>query len=1310
MADVKITDLVPQETIDQVKRLDSEINKLYDDYAKTAMDMAKGLELKVKVIGDIDKLQNLHIEKTTQAAEIAKKINAAMAEQQQVLANTTNTIQRHLAEQERSNKAQREAYTDTEKFKALLEKVNGSYQDRIRRSVQLDDELKEAKARESALNAEYKKGLIDKDRYVEVMTELRAETRALKQEQSDLNLHLKNEEREANSVENSYRNLSQRLELMRKAYRDMTDEEKEKPLGKEVEAAIQSLNAHLIDWDADMGVHQRNVGNYAIANSGLKKNYEELIGALAELQAQYGKMSEAEKASEEGQKLAQSINEVSSSARDTKQALEEHNQALEEARRSLGETGGKTSSVKRDLKELVLEIANLTIEYQSLSEEEQASADGQALADHIHDLTEKAGVLKDAIADTNQAISNAASDTRGLDQVGGALQLAIDGFGLATGAAEMLGISSEDLASIQTKLQAAIAASNAMQSIQNTLQAQSAVMQGVNLIQTKLRTTAENLHTAAQGKGTIATAALTAAQWAFNAAANANPIGIVIVAIVACIAAVYGLVKAFNVFFGTSDEAIKAYDSQKQALDELCDSNDKLIERMKARGATEADLLNQTLQNKQAEKDAAEALFARACDIYDEDEDEYKDALEAKKKADEDFESSKEDGLNYLLKIQSDVNAYERENAIGTLAYKIEIIEAEKKKQLELAQTLYKNGEMTRQMYEDIVAAVNKSAQIKIDKAKAAEAPKVARRSSGGSGISNVKNAADELKKAVQAGEDALVKIIEDSIERQRQAELLSYSRKLKELQAHLAKTKETQVEMRKAINNQIEGLTAEHDRKMEELMISRMERTNKTEADFINSRLTALEAGSDEELQWKLKSLDNQYQAELIALQKSENDKTFTAEQAEQLRADLAVKYARLKEDAEEEHADNMADLIEKQYADEQSIRDNDYMLALYRLKQRYSEELSAAKGNSAKEAKIKEKFERDQAELSEKYAIDTAQKSIDMIEAVLKTEGLSAEERQKNEEELAKAKIALETAVADATIAQEERKRNADRKTKEERIANAEKWLQVASDALNAINDLTSTVYDAKIQKVEEEQEANNAAGEAEQERISSLVEKNVITEEEGEARKRAAADMTAKKDEELARKKAKIKEKQAVFDKLNSLAQTGIATALSLMKLWVEPGWPAAIPMMAVVGALGAMQMATILATPLPKYAKGTDSHPGGPAIVGDGGRHELVLFDNSAWITPDRPTLCEIPAGAAVIPDIITYGNIAGPVLDMPSGLVERPTPKPYDDTEIRRGLSEVRRGVSEVANLLRAQIKQQHADAYDAQYELFKSKI
>lgn len=1301
MSEIKITDLVPQETIDRIRELDAEMQKLVERYANTARELAKGLEIKVSVIGDLDKIEKIYIEKTREAAETARQMNAVMDEQRKVVTDTASAIARELMERERATKVEREAYTNTEKFKAMLEKVNGSYEERIRRSVQLDEELKAAKAREAALNAEYKKGLIDKERYIEIMTELRTETRALKQEQADLNLHLKNEEREANTVEGSYRNLSQRLELMRKAYQSLTEEEINSPAGKEMAEAMQELNAHLIDLDANMGNHQRNVGNYAIASRGLKKEYNELVITLAALQSQFGKLSDAEKASEEGQKLAQSIDEVSASARETRAAMEEQNAALEEARRSLGDTSEKTSSVKRDLKELVLEIANLTIQYQNLTAEEQASAEGQELAEHIRELTEQAGVLKDAIADTNQAITNAASDTRGFDQVGGALQLAIDGFGLATGAAEMLGISSEDLASIQTKLQAAIAASNAMQSIQNTLQAQSAVMQGVNLVQTKLRTTAENLHTAAQGKGTIATAAMTAAQWAFNAAANANPIGLLVAAIVAAIGVIYGLVKAFQYFFGTSDEAIEAYNAQREALDELCEANDRLIETMKARGATEAELLVQTLQNKQAEKEAAEALFARASELYDEDEDEYKDALEAKNKAEEDFINSKEDGLNYLEKIQAEVYAYEREKAIGTLAYKLEIIEAERKKQLELATLLYLMGEKTQQQYKDIVASVNKLAEIKIGKVKAEQTPRTPRRSSFGGGGGSARNAADDLKKAVQAGEDALVKVIEDGVERQRQAEMLGYSRRLKELNAALAKTKSTQVTMIKAIQDQIKGLTAEHYRKLAAIAITGAERINKAQSDLIAFHLSAVETdtkeGREHLLKLTLEAIEKEHQAELIALQKAQNENIYKEEEAEQIRADLAVKYDKKREESIEEHAAKMADIIEKNYAKTNESAETQYILEMARLKKEYNEKLNAAKGNNSKLEKAEEDFQNKCDELNKKHAVKRAEEVVKMYEEMLQTANLPDELKEDLQRKLERARAELQSLQEDL---------NKPKKRKPfidpEFIEEFDKWSSKALEVFGVLNDAMQSYYDNQIAKIEELQEANEAAGAAEEERISELVEKKVISEEEGEARKRAAAAETAKKNEELEKKKQKLKIKQAKWDKANSISQATISTALAVMKMLNTAPWPLNLAMAAIAAAMGAVQIANIVATPIPAYAKGTDSHKGGPAIVGDGGRQELILFNGNAWLTPDRPTIMDIPAGASVIPDAAALAaGLPGPI-DTPVA-IEAPAVKPYDDTAVRRGLSEL-------ASLIKMQIKQQHADAYQARYELFKSKI
>lgn len=1278
MADIRITDLVDPEEIKKLKELDAELMTVLDTYTKVAKDLAQGLEVDIKVAGDIDKLEKLLTVKGKEAVEVQQKLTEVMQEQSQVVANTTNTISRQLMEQERVNKTTRATYTEQERVKKLLDQYHDTYENQIDSLIRINRQLEENKKKQKNNEQALKMGRMSASDFAKAQAELMASTRDLTQQKRTLNQIMTAEEKANQAVEGSYTQLSQQLELLKKAYKEMGDEAKASDFGREMEEAIQNLDAHLKDMAADMGEFQRNVGNYAVANGDLKKKYDDLVGTLASLQAQYAKLSDEQKSGAEGQQLAASIEEVSQAAKETKQSIEEHNEALEEARRSLGETGGKTSSVKRDLKELVLEIANLTIEYQNLSEEEQASAEGQALADHIRDLTEQAGVLKDAIADTNQAITNAASDTRGFDQIGGALQLAIDGFGLATGAAEMLGISSEDLAEIQTKLQAAIAASNAMQSIQNTLQAQSAVMQGVNLVQTRLRAAAENLHTAAKGKGVIATAALTAAQWAFNAAANANPIGLLVVAIVAAIAAVYGLVKAFQAFFGPSDEALENYQKQKQALEEMCEANDKLIESMKARGATEAELLNQSLLNKQAEKEAADALFEQAKELYDEDEDEYKEALEAKKKADEDFEINKEDSLNYLLGVIHDAEEEEKKQRLGTYEYKRQLIQAELEQQKALALTLLAQEKITRDVYNNLVASLDKAAQMKTTAVNNEEKENNERqnrrsggggRSSGGSSsANNAKKSADELKKAVQAGEDALLKIITDSLERQRQAEMLSYQRKLKELQDALAKTKSTQVQMRTALNNQIQGLEAEHQRKLHDLEIAGMERRQKADADFIALHLETVEEGSAEELEWKKKALMNQRDVEYMELYKAERDKTLTAEQALEMRATLVDKYVKLETELLEEHAAKQLEIIQKKYADQNEQTNTAMIVELNTLKQQYAQKLAAAKGDAAAQARLKAQFEEESASIQERYAIQTAKSAIALIEEELKTENLSAEERANLTRQLAQAKAQLEQQMADAAIANIERVNEKDAKSREQRIKNAQQWLQTAADSLNTINDLVSTIYDAKIAKVEEEQEANTEAGEAEQERIAQMVEQNVITEEEGEARKRAAEDKTAKKNEELEKKKAKLKEKQAKFDKLNSIAQVGISTALAIMNMMESAPWPVNIAMAAVAGAMGAVQLATIIATPLPKYAKGTGYHKGGPAIVGDGGVPEVITYGGNAWITPDEPTLVDLPTGAAVIPDVSR--------LDESELAVARPlmqggndAPKAYNDAKV-----------------------------------------
>lgn len=203
----------------------------------------------------------------------------------------------------------------------------------------------------------------------------------------------------------------------------------------------------------------------------------------------------------------------------------------------------------------------------------------------------------------------------------------------------------------------------------------------------------------------------------------------------------------------------------------------------------------------------------------------------------------------------------------------------------------------------------------------------------------------------------------------------------------------------------------------------------------------------------------------------------------------------------------------------------------------------------------------------------------------------------------------------------------------------------LQAYGELFNGITSIVTSAFDARIEQIEEEQEKNEEAGEEEIERIEELAESGVISTEEAEARKRAAEQATADKNKELEKQKADLEQKQAKWQKANSIIQTTIATSQAIMKALAEAG-PFAGPILAaVIGAMGAAQVAIIASQPIPKYAKGTDNHPGGLAIVGDGGRQEVIETDNGAYITPSVPTLVDIPKRAKVIPNLVDYRKMS-----------------------------------------------------------------
>ena len=120
MSETRITDLVAPEAIEKIKELSGEMQNLLVIYTSVAKDLAKGVDVNIRVVGDIDRLETFLVEKSKQAADVNRRLNDVITEQKQVISDTTNTISRQLMEQERLNKSHRDSYAENEKAKRGL--------------------------------------------------------------------------------------------------------------------------------------------------------------------------------------------------------------------------------------------------------------------------------------------------------------------------------------------------------------------------------------------------------------------------------------------------------------------------------------------------------------------------------------------------------------------------------------------------------------------------------------------------------------------------------------------------------------------------------------------------------------------------------------------------------------------------------------------------------------------------------------------------------------------------------------------------------------------------------------------------------------------------------------------------------------------------------------------------------------------------------------------------------------------------------------------------------------------------------------
>lgn len=181
-----------------------------------------------------------------------------------------------------------------------------------------------------------------------------------------------------------------------------------------------------------------------------------------------------------------------------------------------------------------------------------------------------------------------------------------------------------------------------------------------------------------------------------------------------------------------------------------------------------------------------------------------------------------------------------------------------------------------------------------------------------------------------------------------------------------------------------------------------------------------------------------------------------------------------------------------------------------------------------------------------------------------------------------------------------------------------------QKLNDALNNLGqaalNTTQTLVNAALQSNIDGLNAQLAAEQAKHDQSAALVQ--------NDAQAKAIIDQNfANKQVQIQRQIGQEKRKQAIADKARSVASIIIDTARG-----VAAALPI-IPLAVAVGAIGALELATVIATPIPAFKEGTKFSPEGHALVAEAGP-ELVIDPSGKGTLFTKPAMPYLKRGSEV----------------------------------------------------------------------------
>jgi len=207
------------------------------------------------------------------------------------------------------------------------------------------------------------------------------------------------------------------------------------------------------------------------------------------------------------------------------------------------------------------------------------------------------------------------------------------------------------------------------------------------------------------------------------------------------------------------------------------------------------------------------------------------------------------------------------------------------------------------------------------------------------------------------------------------------------------------------------------------------------------------------------------------------------------------------------------------------------------------------------------------------------------------------------------------------------------ADQERYDKQVKRLETLAQLVQMSAQIWSTIAGAMYDSEIAKIENRDKALSASYDKE----LKAIELSGKSKAQQEADKRRLEAQTEAQRKQIDRQRIQAARKKAQADKAADIANIITGTAVAVVNALKSFPPPANYAMAAFTGAIGLANLARAAAAPLPQFAKGTNSAPGGLAVVSENGQELVIEPSGKKYLTPAKESIINLPKGSKVIPN-------------------------------------------------------------------------